>query len=109
MKLAAVDLPPEIGEDASIVRRGLEAPAPLVQTLRREVHGVVAELKAGLRGPGEGAEGAALELRFGAAVGEAVLHSDVARPTERVQPEHRVVGPQIGAVDGDGRNEVPVD
>ena len=31
------------------------------------------------------------------------------RPAERIEPEDRVVGPQIGAVDGDGRNEIPVD
>ena len=80
-----------------------------MRTLRRQVHGVVAELKAGLRSSGEGAKRTALDLSLRAPIAEAVLHLEVDGSAQRVQSENRIVGPQIGAVDGDGRNEVPVD
>src|SRR5712671_2294308 len=109
MKFAPVGRAANIGKQAGIISRRFEAPTPLVQTLRCEVDGVVAELKAGLCGSGEGAEGTSLNLRLGSAVGEAIFHFEVDGSAERVQPKHRVVGPQISAVDGDGRNEIPVD
>src|SRR6202022_4847598 len=55
------------------------------------------------------AVGATRGVEFGAAIGEAVLHLEAYRAAKRIEAEGRIVGPDVGATDSDGRNEVPVD
>src|SRR5207244_3496550 len=100
--------PAEIGVEACEISRRFEAPTAIAQTLRGEVSGVVADLYAVLCVAGEATEGAALDFAFQPLVRKAVLHGQIDRPAERIEPEDRIVGPEVGAVDGDGRNEIPV-
>ena len=109
MKLAARRSASRDRRRAAPFGRRLETPAAVAQTLRREIGGVVADLDAVLRVSGEPAERAALNLAFEALIGEAVFHLQIDRPAQRIEAEHRIVGPQIGAVDGVGRDQIPVD
>ena len=103
MDFRPLALPAEIGIDAGKLGRRLEAPAVVAQPLRREVEREIALLHAVLHSAAGAAEGAALQLGFEALVGEAVLHADIDGAAERVEAEHRVARPDVGAVDGIGR------
>src|SRR5262245_65458429 len=109
MQFGALALPAEIRIDPRNLRRRLEPPAVVVGTLHRDVEADVAlpraELHRGLRAP----EGTAHGFGFETLIGESILHLDADRATERVEAEHRAVGPHVGAVDGIRRDEVPVD
>ena len=45
----------------------------------------------------------------GALMGEAVLHRDADGAADGIEAEHRIVAEHRHVVDGDGRDEVPVD
>ena len=49
-----------------------------------------------------------MQLGFAPLISEAVLHLDADRAAERVETEHRIAGPHVDAVNGAGRDQVPV-
>ena len=109
MHLDAVVPPAEVQIQAPDVGRGLVAPAVVTETLARHVDGDVALLRPVLQPAADAPEGAAQRVGFESVVGEAVLELKAHGSTERVEAEHRVVRPDVGALDGVGRDEVPVD
>ena len=102
-------LPAEIAIEASDPRRRLVAPAIVFEALRREVEGPFPIPDAVLQGAADSAVGTTRGVELRAAIGEAVLHLEAYRAAERVEAEGRIVGPHVGAADGDGRDEVPID
>src|SRR6185437_13539467 len=74
-----------------------------------DISGVVPHLLAILQDLARLAEGAAGSLAREAVKGEAVLHRHQRGAAERVEPVDRVAADQIEAVDGEVRNQVPVD
>src|ERR1051325_4807557 len=77
--------------------------------LRREISGIIAVLDAVFGSAAAPSEGAPLHLLFKAIEYEAVLHLQADRTAKRVEPEHRVIAPHIGAIDRVGRDQVPID
>ena len=108
MQLGSVALPAEIAVEADDVGRRFEAPAILVHPLRGNIDGGVAEPGAVLRVAAEMPERTALGVGFVALIAEPVLHLEADSAAQRVQAEYRIVGPQIGARDRIGRDQVPV-
>src|SRR6266581_2690578 len=109
MDLRIGALPAEITVEAGDPRRRLVAPAIVFEPLGGEVEGPFPIPDAVLQGAADAAIGAAGGVEFHAAIGEAVLHLEAYCAAERVETEGRIVGPHIGAADGNGRDEVPVD
>src|SRR5215813_12564558 len=109
MDLRVGALPAEIAVEARDPRRRLVAPAVIFEPLGGEVEAPFPIPDAVLQGAADAAVGAARGVEFRAAIGEAVLHLEAYRAAERVETEGRIVGPSVGAADGNGRNEVPVD
>ena len=101
--------PAEVAVEAAQPRRRLVAPAIVLQALARQIERPFALPDAVLQRPADAAIGTARCVGLGALIGEAVLHLEAHRAAERIEAEGRVVGPDVGAADRDGRDHVPVD
>src|SRR6516165_750740 len=99
----------QVGIDAAQLRRRVVAPAVVVDGICGEIGGEVPSLTTGLHGNAAPPEGAAAQLRIGAAVGESVLHVDGERTAECIEPVDRIARHHRHAIDGRLRDEVPVD
>src|ERR1700722_3694204 len=108
MHLGPVILPSDIGVTAHQVGGRLEAPTLVVRALGGKIGRIVADLDTVLRAAAEMTERAALRLRLGPLVVEAVLHLQIDRPAQRVETKDWIIGPQIGAIDCVGWDQVPV-
>ena len=84
-------------------------PSALAEAVRRHVDADVADLLAVLEGCGEASERASRTAHLGTVIGEAVLKLHRDRAAERVQPEGRIGTLDGDAIDGDVRDEIPVD
>src|ERR1700756_5204419 len=109
MDLRVGALPAEVAIDARNPRRRLVAPAVVFEPLGGEIEAPFPIPDAVLQGAADATIGAARGVELRAAIGEAVLHLEAYRTAERVETEGRIVGPHVGAADGNGRDEVPVD
>src|SRR5262245_11008402 len=109
MDLRIGAFPAEIAVEAGNPRRRLVAPAVIFDALRSKVEAPFSIPNAVLQPTAEATVGAARGVEFRAAIGEAVLHLEADRAAERVETEGRIVGPDVGASDGNGWDEVPVD
>src|SRR2546430_4269399 len=109
MDLRVGAFPAEIAVKAGDPRRRLVAPAVVLESLAGDIERPFPIPDAILQPATDAAVGAARGVEFRAAIGEAVLHLEAYRSAERVETEGRIVGPDVGAADGNGWDEVPVD
>ncbi len=109
MEFAVAGLVADIAVEAPHVRLGEIAEAVVVQAFERAVDGVVLlDLLAPLRRALDAAERAAHEVELGALIGEAILHLQVDRATQRIEAEGGIVGHQRHRPDRGGGDQVPV-
>jgi len=109
MDLGVGAFPAEIAIEAGDPRRRLVTPAVILDTLRGKIEAPFSIPDAVLQPTANATVGAARGVEFRAAIGEAVLHLEANRAAECVETEGRVIGPDVGAADGNVRDEVPVD
>ena len=101
--------PAEIAVEAREPRRRLVAPAVILEAFGGEIEPPLALAHAVLQRAADAAVGAAGRIDFEAVIGEAVLHLQVDGAAQCVEAEGGVVGPDVGAADGNRRDQVPVD
>ena len=101
--------PAEIAVEAREPRRRLVAPAVILEAFGGEIEPPLALAHAVLQRAADAAVGAAGRIDFEAVISEAVLHLQVDGAAQCVEAEGGVVGPDVGAADGNRRDQVPVD
>src|SRR4029079_7196907 len=108
MNFRALPAPAQIPIEALDLGRRLIAPAAVAQALRRQIERPFVLPHAVLHRAAAAAIRAAERLDFGALPGETVLHPDIDRAAKGVEPELRIARPDVGALDGDGWDQVPI-
>ena len=109
MDLGVSPSPAEIAVEAREPRRRLVAPSVVLEALGGEIETPFAAAHAILHGAADAPVGAAGRVKFKSVVVEAVLHLQADRAAERIEAERWIVGPDVGAADGDRRDQIPVD
>ena len=109
MDLRIGPFPAEIAVEARNSRRRLVAPAVVLETFRGQIEAPFPVAYAVLQRAANPTVGAARTIDLEAAIGKPILHLQAHRTTQGVEAEGRIVGPDVGAADGDGRDEIPVD
>src|SRR5919204_1032414 len=109
MDLRVGTFPAEIAVEAGDPRRGLVAPAVVFESLAGDIERPFATPDAVLQPTANATVGAARGVEFRAAIGKAVLHLEAYRAAKRVEAEGRIIGPDVGAPDGNVRDEIPID
>ena len=105
----AVGLPAHVAIDALEPRRRLVAPSAIGEAFGDRIDRDIVLAAAILHRAAGPAVRADLGFERRTLIGKAILQLDADRAAERVEAEHRIGAPDVGAVDCAGRNQVPVD
>ncbi len=109
MDLGVSPPPTKIAVEAPDPRRRLVAPSIVLEALGGKIETPFATAHAILHGAANAPVGATGRVKLKPVVVEAVLHLEADRAAERIEAERWIVGPDVGAADGDRRDQIPVD
>ena len=109
VEFGLIALDAEVAVNAAQARRGILAPALIVDGVGCNIAGQVAILAASLHGGTNPTIRAATQLAVDAVIREAVLHLDGKRATQRIEPEHGIAGHQRQLIDRLFGDKIPID